>query len=116
MTRLGFGVFLALGFLASLPFSATAGPRWQKAESGDVVVAHSRHGNGSVSGRVRSARKGLEVRLPGGSWVGCRRSCSETLRVKTVDLFENQGSMRGYGTMANECGIFGCLDLDMRWR
>jgi hypothetical protein len=75
------------------------------------VIAHSRYGNGSVSGAVREARHGLEVRTPGGNWIGCRASCSETLRVETVDLWENDGRLVGAGTAANECGIFGCLDL-----
>lgn len=75
------------------------------------VVAVSRHGNGTVSGPVRRVRNGLEVRLPGGSWVGCRASCSETLRVQTVDLWENDGRLVGAGDAANECGIFGCLEL-----
>ena len=72
----------------------------------------SRFGNGTVSGPVRlGARGGLEVRLPRGTWVACRRSCSETLRVQTVDIFENKGDFAGYGTLQNECGIFGCLDF-----
>ena len=73
------------------------------------VVAESRYGNGSVPGAVRDGRHGLEVRLPGGSWVGCRRSCSETLRVETVDFWENDGRLVGAGTASNECGVFGCL-------
>ena len=80
------------------------------------VVANSRFGNGTASGPVREARYGLEVRLPGGTWVGCRASCSETLRVETVDKFENQGQMTGYGSAMQECGIFGCLDLGTAWR
>ena len=75
------------------------------------VTAHSRFGNGSVTAPVREARNGAQVRLPGGSWVYCRRSCSETLRVETVDIFENQGALTGYGTRLNECGIFGCLEI-----
>jgi len=75
------------------------------------VTAHSRFGNGSISAPVRPAREGFQVRLPHGTWVYCRRSCAETLRVETVDIFENQGSLTGYGTHMNECGIFGCLEL-----
>ena len=77
----------------------------------DVVTAESRFGNGSVTAPVRDTTKGPQVRLPGGSWVYCRKSCSETLRVETVDIFENQGSMTGYGTRMNECGVFGCLEI-----
>jgi hypothetical protein len=89
--------------------------RFSAGDNGDrtgFVVAHSRHGNGSVSGPVRLARYGREVRLPGGTWIACRRSCSETLRVETVDFWEG-GPGGGGGAITNECGIFGCLEL--RW-
>lgn len=69
------------------------------------VIAESRFGNGSVTAPVRMTRNGPQVRHPGGAWLYCRRSCSETLRVETVDVFEAQA---GYGA---ECGIFGCLEL-----
>lgn len=76
------------------------------------VVAHSQHGNGRISGAVRPTRYNYEVRLPGGTWVDCRRSCAETLRVQTIDIFERQDQLGGYGTMYNECGIlFGCRNL-----
>ncbi|MBN8912583.1 MAG: hypothetical protein J0H65_11110 [Rhizobiales bacterium] len=78
---------------------------------GDVAVAVSRFGNGSVAGPVRVTSTGYEVRKPNGTWIACRRSCAETLRVETVDFYENDGSLTGYGTMQNECGIFGCLDF-----
>lgn len=97
----------------SLVQDALAERRPYTGDRADVVVAHSRHGNGSVSGPVRVARYGYEVRLPGGTWVGCRRSCSETLRVSTIDYWENDGRLVGAGDMSNECGIFGCLEL--RW-
>ncbi len=90
---------------------ADAGFRRSAGSNGDrtgYVVAESRFGNGTMTGPVRFARNGREVRLPGGTWVGCRRSCSETLRVETVDFWE--GGIGGNG-ITNECGIFGCLEL-----
>ena len=72
-----------------------------------IVVAESRVGNGTVTGAVRNARFGREVRLPGGSWEPCKRSCSETLRVNTVDFWE----AREPNAIAPECGVFGCLTL-----
>ena len=69
------------------------------------VVAESRFGNGSVRAPVRMTRNGPQVRHPGGAWIYCRRSCSETLRVETVDIFE---AIDGYGA---ECGLLGCLEL-----
>lgn len=79
---------------------------------GGYVVAESRFGNGTVTAPVRQAAKGWQVRLPGGSWEYCRRSCSETLRVETVDRWEGKlgnGSV-GFG---DECGIFGCLEIKL---
>ncbi len=114
---LGAALALALiGAPAALMTSAAAeaGGLFRRAPERDVAVAVSRFGNGTVSGPVRAVRNGYEVRLPGGTWVACRHSCSETLRVETVDLFENTGSMAGYGTAQNECGIFGCLELGIR--
>lgn len=82
-------------------------------EGGGHVVAESRHGNGTISGPVRAGRTGWEVRLPRGTWVGCRRSCSETLRVETIDYLEGDHGLVGRGGLHNECGIFGCLDVDI---
>ena len=45
--------------------------------------------------------------MPGGTWIGCRRSCSETLRVESVDFWENRGA--GRDAIDSECGLFGCL-------
>jgi hypothetical protein len=81
---------------------ANAHPRW--IEQG-TVTAQSRFGHGTVSGPVRTTRFGREVRLPGGTWEVCARSCSETLRVSTVDFWEAQS---GLGAA---CGVFGCLEL-----
>src|SRR5688572_28516621 len=95
--------------------SAFAGdPRWARAHYGNgpaegYVVAESRFGHGTVSGPVRRVRTGYEVRMPGGTWIACRRSCSETLRVETVDFWGNRGA--GPGASDTECGILGCL----RW-
>lgn len=80
-------------------------------EPGETIIAQSRFGNGSVTGVVRPARYGWQVRLPGGTWMDCRRSCEETLRVETVDLFENSQDVKGYGGLNNECGVFGCLSI-----
>lgn len=80
-------------------------------QDGMTVVAESQHGNGRQAGVVRAARYGWEVRLPRGTWVACRRSCEETLRVETVDLYERQDGTAGFGDAQNECGIFGCLSI-----
>ncbi|MFA5952100.1 MAG: hypothetical protein WC807_17650 [Hyphomicrobium sp.] len=77
--------------------------------SSGIVTAESRYGNGSIRAAVRGNTLGWEVQLPGGRWIFCRRSCSETLRVETVDFFESNAA--GSGQLTNECGVFGCLDL-----
>ena len=41
--------------------------------------------------RLRPTRRGRverEVRLPGGTWIGCKLDCRETLREESVDFFE----------------------------
>jgi len=63
------------------------------------VTADSRYSGQSVSGRVRKGPQGrLEVRLPGGTWLECGRSCSDTLRRETVDFWRNHGPGRGLGS------------------
>jgi hypothetical protein len=108
-------ITLALASAALLASAVTADAGWRRgpAEGADVVTAESRHGNGSISGPVRTSRWGYEVRLPHGTWVACRRSCSETLRVETIDIWENDGTLTGAGTLLNECGVFGCLDIHL---
>lgn len=105
-------VAIAVVSALSAPAGADHRPR-SDYEPGEVVRANSHFGNGSITGIVRPARFGWEVRLPHGTWVDCRRSCEETLRVQTVDLTEQQegGGISGYGTAAQECGLFGCLRL-----
>jgi hypothetical protein len=95
--------------------STTVGAQSRGAYRGapDHVVAESRFGHGTVSGPVRRARAGWEVRLPGGTWIACGRSCSETLRVESVDFWENKGA--GRSAIDNECGLFGCLSRGYRF-
>jgi hypothetical protein len=106
---------LLAGFASACAFSsitaADAGPRERYARAyGPIegyVVAESRFGNGSVTGPVRRGRYTYEVQMPGGTWIECRRLCSETLRVETVDFWENKGG--GRDRIDNECGVLGCL-------
>lgn len=104
----------ALLTVAAMPSPADALARRLRSnyEPGEVITAHSHYGNGSVRSVVRPGRYGWQVRLPRGGWADCRRSCEETLRVQTVDIFgdgTNTLSNGGYGTLARECGVFGCL-------
>jgi hypothetical protein len=81
---------LALGLVLSLATSALGQSR-RAYDAPGYVVAESRWGNGTVSGPVRPGPVGWQVRLPGGTWVNCVRSCSETLRLQTVDFWKTVG-------------------------
>lgn len=84
---------------SAMPASATEAP-------GGMAVAESQFGNGTISGPIRKGSRGkLEVRLPSGTWIQCRSSCSETLRVETIDFWQAQAKM------TNECGLLGCVRL-----
>lgn len=102
-----------LGVIAASVVSTSADARRRPYEDGSVITAYSRHGNGSIDGPVRRGRYAWEVMLPHGTWISCRRSCEETLRVETIDVFENDGRTVGYGTLQNQCGVFGCLELSL---
>ncbi len=54
------------------------------------VQTCSQYGNGCTSAPVRRGRNGYEYRLPGGTWVECRRNCGMALREDTVDFWETQ--------------------------
>lgn len=71
----------------SFPRAADAQRRDRGRDSG-TVTACSRYGNGCVSGPTRQGPVEREVRMPGGTWIGCKRDCRETLREETVDFFD----------------------------
>lgn len=104
---------IAITTLLSTVNSADAGPRRDGYGDGEIVTAFSRFNNGEISAPVRPARYGWDVRLPGGTWVSCRRSCEETLRVETIDRNEGNSRDIGSGTLLDECGVFGCRDITL---
>jgi hypothetical protein len=69
--------------------AAEAGSRRGPSEPAvGYVTAESRYGYGTITAPVRiSAQERREVRLPGGTWIECRRSCSNTLRQETIDFW-----------------------------
>lgn len=79
---------------------------------GDYVVAESRFGNGTIVGPVRRTRVGWQVRTPGGSWLACERSCSETLRVNTVDFWQNRDGAGDNAAIDQQDGL---LSRWLRW-
>lgn len=96
------GVAAVVGVLVSVVQTAEAGQRGHALQGG-YVVAVSQYGNGEITGRVRRAILGLQVRMPGGTWLYCRRSCSETLRVNTVDIWEGEDGK--IGALQQENGL-----------
>lgn len=102
-------VLVGLSALVLCAASAEAGRRAGPGEG--YVTAESRFGHGSVTGAVRHTNLGPQVQLPGGHWEYCRRSCAETLRVQSIDFGEGDDIHLGKGTLGNECGIFGCLEV-----
>lgn len=91
---------LTAGLIVSLvALSGTLLPTHEGAAQGrraysdsNYVVAESWWGHGTVRAPVRQGRVGREVRLPGGTWIGCGRSCAQTLRQQSVDFWESNGT------------------------
>jgi hypothetical protein len=73
------------------------------------VTAESRYGPQTITGRARVSAQGRrEVQLPGGNWIECRRSCSNTLREETIDFWAIRD--RGPGGFTDGPGY-----LHFRW-
>jgi len=102
----------ALAALSLPPLDSAAALGWRNQQAAEIqqgfTVAESRHGNGTVTGAVRRSRLGPQVQLPSGRWEYCRRLCSETLRVETIDFWDS----RDNGLISDECGVFGCLTIN----
>ncbi len=101
--------FTLVAFAIALP--AAAGEVYGHGPILGAVTAVSLYGNGSITAPYRNTPVGYQVRLPHGTWVYCRTSCSETLRVNTIDVWANIDDPNpiGVGTLQAECGIAGCL-------
>ena len=105
---------LALATATAFAFTTTvseAGRFKRGYNEGNYVVAESEYGNGRVAGPVRHTRLGRQVRLPGGSWVYCSKSCAETLRVKTVDFWQSDEGAGTHISTTQDGGSFGNLGL-----
>lgn len=101
------GFALAAGAVATIVADPASARDRRRGQTG-YVTAHSEYGNGSVSGPVRWTQKGRQVRLPGGTWVYCERSCSETLRLQSIDFwYSREGA--GHSATTNGGGFFGKL-------
>ena len=51
------------------------------------ITVESKYTADTVSGCVRSGRRGPEVRLPSGAWIPCHFGCADTLRSQTIDFW-----------------------------
>ena len=91
MRTLSLAAMAALIGVAALASTADAQRRGSRDPGYGWVTAESRYGTGVVSGPVRVGPHGrLEVRLPGGTWIECGRSCRDTLRRETVDFWQSR--------------------------
>jgi hypothetical protein len=103
---------ITAAMLCATVTAAGAGTRYGHGPILGRVTAHSHFGNGSITAPYRKTPVGYQIRLPHGTWVYCRTSCSETLRVETVDIWDavlDNGAPIGAGTLDAECGALGCL-------
>jgi hypothetical protein len=77
--------------ISTAAFAATADAQSRRGPEGPqvgYVTAESRYGPQTITAPVRLSVLGRrEVRLPGGTWIECRRSCAETLRQETIDFW-----------------------------
>jgi hypothetical protein len=83
----------AVAVAAAATLIAGSGADAQSGRKGNVagyVTTCSTYGNGCTKAPVRRGRYGYEFRLPGGTWVGCRRDCRTALRQESVDFWETQ--------------------------
>jgi hypothetical protein len=107
----------AASFVLAAALAITSGPALARPRAVTkilgTVTAYSHDGNGSIKAPYRNTNVGYQVRLPHGTWLYCKTSCAETLRVNTIDVWANVDSANpiGVGTLQQECGIAGCL----RW-
>jgi len=90
-----------LGLLLStfaLPATAEAWGRKRERLDRGYVTAESRYGGGTVTAPVRASPSGRpQVQLPGGTWIDCQQTCSDTLRRETVDFWQSRGTFGNDG-------------------
>jgi hypothetical protein len=100
--RTPFALLLSVTVLVAVsvlvPPAEAGGRRWLKEPTAGFVTAESRYGAGSITAPVRlSARGRREVRLPGGTWIECRQTCTNTLRQETIDFWHIRSGIDSSG-------------------
>lgn len=90
--RLAGSALAAVAILAGTALTVEAQPR----RDFGFVTAYSRYSGDSISAPVRQGPYGqMQVRLPGGTWLDCGRSCRDTLRRETVDFWGSRDRFNG---------------------
>lgn len=89
---IGFGLVLA---------ALQCAPGFVASASAESVTACSRFGKGCVTAPVRRTKQGLEVRFPGGTWIGCSGDCREKLRDEHLDFWDTHKPENGNGGNRN---------------
>ncbi|MEO1719624.1 MAG: hypothetical protein AAFR23_05250, partial [Pseudomonadota bacterium] len=79
------------------------------------VTAQSEFGTQTVTGAVRELPRGLQVQMPGGTWIWCKKSCKETLRLATVDFWYSEEGRGRDGATSHGEGLFGKLEWTWGW-
>ena len=99
VSPLSAAVLLGLAVAFALPAPADAfGARKRERLDRGYVTAESRYGGGTVTAPVRpNGPNGRpQIQLPGGTWIDCQYSCSDTLRRETVDFWQSRQLPSGY--------------------
>ena len=77
------------GSLLLLAFGAPADAANRNARlQANTVKACSHFGHGCIIAPVRPAKFGMEVRMPGGTWIGCGGDCKDTIVAETIDFWD----------------------------
>jgi hypothetical protein len=94
MRLLPLALAATLGLAATTVAMVPAADAQSRRGSGEsYTTAESRYGPQTITAPVRNGPQGrLEVRLPGGTWIECGRSCSDTLRRETIDFWQSRNS------------------------
>lgn len=115
MTRLYAAAWSAS--LIAIAFVVSTGVQAQRYEYEPVgyVTAQSDFGTETVTGAVRRQPRGLQVQMPGGTWIWCKKSCKETLRLATVDFWHSEEGRGRDGATSHGEGLFGKLQWGWGW-
>jgi hypothetical protein len=102
----------AIPVAAGLVAPAEAGSRrWPHEPKFGYVTAESRYGPQTITAPVRVSAQGRrEVRLPGGTWIECRQTCTNTLRQETIDFWYIRSGVDNTGDDGP-----GYLTFQFRW-